>query len=224
MEPNPSESLRIIEGVECLKKEPILHCPDYSKQFWLQTDASERGVGAVLSQMGDDGFDHPIAFFSRKLLPREIRYSTTEKECLAIVNAMKHFEFYLLGCRFKVQTDHGALQYLQKMKNSNGRLTRWALHCKNESVYCTLNCPNTHTKNKNSVCIGTKWCAVNTFVFTVWLFSHSILRSYIAPEWHIQMLMDSPDNPGQKKATTSLQKKGRGMLEPHPPTVDHPHS
>ena len=39
-------------------------------------------------------------------------------------------------------------------------------HCKNESVYCTLNCPNTHTKNKNSVCIGTKWCAVNTFVIT----------------------------------------------------------
>ena len=41
------------------------------------------------------------------------------------------------------------------------------IHCKNESVYCTLNCPNTHTKNKNSVCIGTKWCAVNTFIFTV---------------------------------------------------------
>ena len=41
------------------------------------------------------------------------------------------------------------------------------VHCKNESVYCTLNCLNTHTKNKNSVCIGTKWCAVNTCFYSV---------------------------------------------------------
>ena len=49
------------------------------------------------------------------------------------------------------------------------------------SVYCTLNCPNTHTKNKNSVCIGTKWCAVNTFIFTVNLYgekSHQITKFF----------------------------------------------
>lgn len=110
----------------CLQEGPVLHCPDYQKQFWLQTDASERGIGAVLSQVGEDSHDHPIAFFSRKLVPREMNYSTTEKECLAIICALRHFEVYLLGRTFN-QTDHGALQYLQQMKNSNARLMRWVL-------------------------------------------------------------------------------------------------
>lgn len=56
------------KAFESLKKslqlEPILRCPDYSKTFWLQTDASDRGVGAVLSQIGEDGMDYPVAFFS----------------------------------------------------------------------------------------------------------------------------------------------------------------
>ena len=111
----------------CLQDKPVLICPDYSKQFILQTDASERGVGAVLSQSQVDGTDKPIAFYSRKLLPREVRYSTTEKECLAIVNALKHFSVYLLGRHFTIVTDHGALKFLSSMRNTNGRLTRWAL-------------------------------------------------------------------------------------------------
>ena len=110
-----------------LLEEPVLKCPNYEEMFMLQTDASERGIGGVLSQKDSNGDDHPIAFFSRKLLPREVRYSTTEKECLAIVASLKHFEVYLLGRKFQVQTDHGALKFLHKMKNSNGRLTRWAL-------------------------------------------------------------------------------------------------
>ena len=57
--------------------------PDFSRNFILQTDASGYGVGAVLSQ-GETG-DQPIAYFSKKLLPRERAYSTIEKECLAIV-------------------------------------------------------------------------------------------------------------------------------------------
>ena len=51
----------------------------------------------------------------------------TEKECLAIVNALRHFEIYQ---KFKIQTDHGALKYLNSMKNSSGHLTRWALALK----------------------------------------------------------------------------------------------
>ena len=84
------EHQRAFESLkESLQLEPILRCPNYSKTFWVQTDASDRGVGAMLSQIGDDGLDYPIAFFSRKLLPREVSYSTTEKECLAIVNSLK---------------------------------------------------------------------------------------------------------------------------------------
>ena len=62
---------------------PVLKSPDFSQPFILQTDASERGVGAVLSQEDNMGKDHPVAYYSKKLLPREVRYSTVEKECLA---------------------------------------------------------------------------------------------------------------------------------------------
>ena len=63
---------------------PVLSSPDFSREFILQTDASDRAVGAVLSQVNDIGEEHPVGYFSRKLLPREERYSTIEKECLAI--------------------------------------------------------------------------------------------------------------------------------------------
>ena len=106
---------------------PVLHCPREEGEFILQTDASERGIGAVLSQDTSVGEDHPVAFFSKKLLPRETRYSTVEKECLTLAAAIKHFDVHLVGRHFKIVTDHRALQYLQTMKNANPRLTRWAL-------------------------------------------------------------------------------------------------
>ena len=93
----------------------------------VQTDASERGVGAVLSQQSVDGQDHPLAFFSKKLLPREQRYSTVEKECLAIRLGVQAFRVYLLGRTFTIQTDHRALQWLDRLKDTNARLTRWSL-------------------------------------------------------------------------------------------------
>ena len=110
-----------------LSSQPVLANPDYDRPFILQTDASERGIGAVLSQKTDDDFDKPIAYFSRKLLPRETRYASIEKECLAIVAALQHFQPYLLGRMFYIQTDHRALVYIERMRNTNGRLMRWAL-------------------------------------------------------------------------------------------------
>ena len=106
---------------------PVLASPDFEKPFILQTDASEYGVGAVLSQRDALGCDHPIAYFSRKLLPREVRYSTVEKECLAIKLGMETFRVYLLGRKFTVETDHRSLVWLNKLKESNSRLTRWSL-------------------------------------------------------------------------------------------------
>ena len=105
---------------------PVLKSPDLSKPFVLQTDASDRGVGAVLSQRTTDG-DHPIAYFSRKLIPREERYSTVEKECLAIKLGVHAFRVYLLGRPFVVQTDHRSLEWLHRLKENNARLTRWSL-------------------------------------------------------------------------------------------------
>ena len=113
---------------DALCKEPVLRGPDFNRQFVLQTDASNRGVGAVLSQRDDDGTDRPVAYYSKKLLPREEKYSTIEKECLAIKLAVQAFRVYLLGRCFLVQTDHRALQWLDQLKENNARLTRWSLY------------------------------------------------------------------------------------------------
>ena len=101
--------------------------PNFTKQFILQTDASNRGVGAVLSQLGNDGKDRPVAYFSRKLLPREQKYSTVEQECLAIKLGVEAFKVYLIGKPFVIQTDHRSLKWLNRLKENNSRLTRWSL-------------------------------------------------------------------------------------------------
>ena len=58
---------------------------------------------------------------------REERYSTVEKECLAIKLGIQAFKVYLLGRRFEIQTDHRALVWLDRLKDNNARLTRWSL-------------------------------------------------------------------------------------------------
>ena len=118
-------AFRSLKAALC--SEPVLRNPDFNQPFLLQTDASDRAVGAVLSQHDPRGEEHPIAYFSRKLLPRETRYSTIEKECLAIRLATHVFRVYLLGRKFEIQTDHRALEWLDRLKDNNSRLTRWSL-------------------------------------------------------------------------------------------------
>lgn len=115
-----------IDLKEALCTEAILQSPDFGKPFTVQTDASERGLGAVLLQ-GEQGKLHPIAYISRKLLPRETRYSTVEKECLAVKWALDSFRYYLIGREFTLETDHRALTWLNQMKDTNARITRWFL-------------------------------------------------------------------------------------------------
>jgi len=93
--------------------------------FTLQTDASDIGIGAVLTQPDDSGVKHPVAFASRKLLPREKRYSTIERECLAIIWDVSKFQEYLYRKEFRLETDHQPLQYLGNTQYQNGRLMRW---------------------------------------------------------------------------------------------------
>ena len=110
-----------------LSSEPILKLPDANAPFILRTDASEYGLGAVLLQYHED-VPFPVAYASRKLLEREKRYSTIERECLAILFGIKRFEYYLTGKEFILEVDHRPLVYLNKAKNLNNRLTRWALN------------------------------------------------------------------------------------------------
>ena len=105
----------------------MLRSPDMSLQFVLETDDSDRGVGAVLTQVDEVGEEHPVPFFSRKLLPREEKCKTVEKECLAIWLGIEAFRVYLLGRPFTVRTDQRALEWLDRMRDTNSRLTRWSL-------------------------------------------------------------------------------------------------
>ena len=111
---------------KCLTSGPILCLPNFQKQFTLRTDASDTGIGAILLQdhVGDK---QPVAYASRKLLPREQAYSVMERECLAIVWGITKFEVYLDGKEFVLETDHQPLMYLQRSKLLNSRIMRWAL-------------------------------------------------------------------------------------------------
>ena len=104
---------------------PVLRNPDFHRPFILQTDASDFAIGAVLSQKFENG-EHPIAFLSRKLLPRERHYSVVQNECLAIVWSTESLNYYLSEQKFTIETDHNPLTWLTKMKDKNQRLLRWA--------------------------------------------------------------------------------------------------
>jgi hypothetical protein len=112
---------------EALCREPVLIPPNPNKGYVLKSDASNVGLGSILSQMGDDGILHPCGYASRALLPRETRYTITEREFLGILFGLKYFEYYILNAPVKVVTDHSALAWINKMANENHRLTRWAL-------------------------------------------------------------------------------------------------
>ena len=112
-----------------LQNAPVLSAPDFSRPFKLAVDASDVAAGAVLLQEGQDGVDHPTCYFSRKFNKHQRNYSTIEKECLALVLALQHFEVYVSSTSvpLEVFSDHNPLVFLHKLKNKNQRLLRWSL-------------------------------------------------------------------------------------------------
>ena len=109
---------------EKLVSAPVLAFPCFEQKFVLDCDASDYGLGAVISQRQDET-EKVIAYASRVLEDRERRYSTTKKEMLAMVYAIKHFRHYLYGRPFTVRTDHNALKWLQSFKEPEGQVARW---------------------------------------------------------------------------------------------------
>ncbi len=107
-----------------LIESPTMAHPDFSKPFVLDTDASDLGIGAVLSQ-NIDGQERVIAYASRTLSKSERRYCVTRKELLALVNFVKYFRHYLYGKQFTVRTDHASLRWLMNFRNPEGQVARW---------------------------------------------------------------------------------------------------
>ena len=111
---------------DVLSKEPILKLPDLDKEFILQTDASDVGIGACLLQQ-HEGVKHPVLYASKTLLGRERNYTVGEREALAIVWAVQEMHRFLYGQHFVLETDHRPLQYLNSAHSKSPRLMRWSL-------------------------------------------------------------------------------------------------
>ena len=110
----------------------VLHQPDFSKTFYLQTDASKYGVGAVLSQ--DEGTQpvtprkrHPVAYYSATFSPTEQNYDTHDLEFLGVMKSIDHWRPYLIWTKepFVIETDHKNLTYWKSPQKLTGRTARW---------------------------------------------------------------------------------------------------
>lgn len=123
---NEEREKAFIEIKSRLASQPILRPPNFSLPFSLAVDASDRAIGAVLLQEVD-GLEHPICYYSKRLNIHQQRYSTVEKECLALVSAVRTFSVYFGTQPTTVYTDHSPLQFLQKMANYNQKLLRWSI-------------------------------------------------------------------------------------------------
>ena len=112
---------------QALTTAPVLGYPDQSRPFSLAVDASAFAGGAVLQQTDTNGAERPVAYWSMTFNREQRNYTVTEKECLALVEAVRHFRPYLYGRPFELLTDHAALTWLFRIKDPASRLARWAL-------------------------------------------------------------------------------------------------
>ena len=130
-----------------LQSAPVLRAPDFGSPFKLAVDASDAAAGAVLLQDDDEGVEHPVCYFSKKFTRSQRNYSTVEKECLALVLALQHFEVYVSSSNspIVVYSDHNPLVFLHKLKDKNQRLLRWSLMLQEYSLDIR------HIKGKDNV-------------------------------------------------------------------------
>ena len=111
-------------------KEAVGNCQtlrfvDHQYPLYLQTDASDYGIGAYLFQKIFEEDDHPIMFISKSLNKQQLRWSTPEKECYAIVNALQKMEHFLRDTHFILQTDHNNLTRIYT--TGSPKVLRWKL-------------------------------------------------------------------------------------------------
>ena len=110
---------------EALSKAPILCHPNFDMPFIIETDASDKGLGAVLLQRYNNK-THIIQYISRTLQPCERKWHIREKEALGILWACETFRYYIANDHFIVETDHESLKWLMKLEKP-ARLVRWAI-------------------------------------------------------------------------------------------------
>lgn len=111
---------------EALAFSPILVHSDFDKQFVLFTDASDVTVGDFFAQINNNKVNYHIFYYSKTLSKAKRNYIVTKRECLVVLLAIKHFLIFLYGTHFRIIIENFSLCWLQQMKNSDGRLSKWA--------------------------------------------------------------------------------------------------
>lgn len=123
---NEAAERSFVQVKERLTSIPVLAVANFDKPFVLFVDASNYCVGACLAQKDKCDVFKPVCYFSRKLSGAQKNYSTSDKEGLALVLAVRAFRSYLSD-RVIVFTDHEPLRYMNTMAPTNQRLLRWCL-------------------------------------------------------------------------------------------------
>ena len=115
---------------ELFLKKPVLQMVDESKPFEIECDASIFATGAVLLQRDSNGDKHPVAYYSKALNPAERNYHTSDREFLAIINALKEWRHYLEGSSHPliIWSDHKNLTRWREPQQLNRRQARWMLY------------------------------------------------------------------------------------------------
>ncbi len=137
----------------CFVSASILIAPDPSHQFVVEVDASEEGVGAVLSQhSSSDDRVHSCVFFSHRLSPTERNYNIGNRELLAVKLALEEWCHWLegSGVLFIVWTDHKNLQYIKSAKRLNSRQAQWAFYFLVVLIFLFLTVRGLKTSNRMS--------------------------------------------------------------------------
>ena len=139
LEWNEKAEQSFIQLKHALTSKPVLRAPDFTKPFLLYTDASQKSLGCILMQPGDDdkAACHVTAYASKKLLPRERRHSTVELELAAICFGLNKFHEYLYNNEVKIFSDHRPLQWLSSLSKHSPRLARLNLIIQDYNVTTT---------------------------------------------------------------------------------------
>lgn len=129
---NDEQQVAFQRAKDALQSDALLTHYDPGKPLVLACDASDYGVGAILSHVVDGGKERPIAYISRTLSAAEKHYSQLEKEALAIIFVVKKFHHYLIGRHFTIESDHQPLKTLfgetSRIPNmAPSRIVRWAV-------------------------------------------------------------------------------------------------
>ncbi|XP_041378828.1 uncharacterized protein LOC121391185 [Gigantopelta aegis] len=120
----PTQEAAWVRLKEALVSTPVLTLPNKDDPFILDTDASDKAIGAELSQL-QNGTERTVAYPSYSLTSEQKKYCTTRKELLAVVKFTRQFRHYLLSRRFLMRTDHNSLTWLLNFKQPQGQLARW---------------------------------------------------------------------------------------------------